>query len=273
MQSEWCHPSLTGTAPSWEITNHRSFKQGQGLDSAPGTGDRATLAVCMDWGMRLDSSCGKGLGFWWMARWIWVSGVLAARRAQPCPREPLKAGDRPALLWPGAPHPSAGGRLGHHETRKTLSFRQSSKEAMRIVKGLEGKPYGELLRSFDLFSWKTLRRPHCSLQLPCEGEGRSRHWSLHSCEQWQDPGEQLELSQDRLMLDTRKHFHPENGWALDRLARKCWQEFKKGLDNTLGQMVWILGMTRTKELDSMILEGLFQLSTFYDWLRVHLQNK
>lgn len=152
MQSEWCHPSLTGTAPSWEITNHRSFKQGQGLDSAPGTGDRATLAVCMDWGMRLDSSCGKGLGFWWMARWIWVSGVLAARRAQPCPREPLKAGDRPALLWPGAPHPSAGGRLGHHETRKTLSFRQSSKEAMRIVKGLEGKPYGELLRSFDLFS-------------------------------------------------------------------------------------------------------------------------
>lgn len=56
-----------------------------------------------------------------------------------------------ALTWASLTS-SAGGRLGHHKIRKTLSFRQSSKEAMRPVKGLEGKPYGEELGSFDLFS-------------------------------------------------------------------------------------------------------------------------
>lgn len=35
---------------------------------------------------------------------------------------------------------------GQHKIRKIISFRQSSKEAMRIVKGLEEKPYGEQLR-------------------------------------------------------------------------------------------------------------------------------
>lgn len=45
-----------------------------------------------------------------------------------------------------------------------------------MVKGLEGKPYKEYLRSPVLFSLEeTERRPHCCLELLYKGKQRGRH--------------------------------------------------------------------------------------------------
>lgn len=45
------------------------------------------------------------------------------------------------------------------------------KRATRMVKGLEGKPYDEWMRSLSLFSLEeTAGTFHCSLHLPHEGK-------------------------------------------------------------------------------------------------------
>lgn len=55
------------------------------------------------------------------------------------------------------------------------------------MKGLEGKPPEEQLRSLGLFSLQENEgRPHCGLQHPHEGKWRCRHQSHHSYDQRQD---------------------------------------------------------------------------------------
>lgn len=86
--------------------------------SAGCTWDRATLAVCMDWRMRLESSWGTGLGVLRDGK-LNMSQRCPGSQIQPCPGEPGKAGHCPPLLWPGLASPPV---LGAAQDKKDNKF-------------------------------------------------------------------------------------------------------------------------------------------------------
>ncbi|KAJ7407917.1 hypothetical protein BTVI_61477 [Pitangus sulphuratus] len=109
-----------------------------------------------------------------------------------------------------------------------------------MVKGLEEKPYEELLRSLGLFSLeKTEGRPHCSLKLLHEA---GTVFSLVTNDRTLG-GNGLKLFQGRFRLDIRQEFFTQRvAGHWNRLSREVvtapsLTEFKKHLDNTLRHMM------------------------------------
>lgn len=78
---------------------------------------------------------------------------------------------------------------------------------MRMVKGLERKPYKDVVCSAA--KEETEVRPHWDLQHPPEGQQRGRNQSLHSPDQGQDLRKWLELCPGRVRLDIKKGFFPQ----------------------------------------------------------------
>lgn len=256
------------TAPSWATTNHMNFTKGKCWALH---WDWASLAVCDCRGLREVL-----LGCWGMASW--VRGVLAAM-GQPCPGEPGKGGWIVLLCSDlGGPHLECWGRLGHHKVRQEVSERVQRRPwgLWKVWRGNTfhvGSSWGHLICS-AWGHWGDLT----VCNLPVRGRGGA------------DPDLFTLVTGDSTQRNSQSWVRTGFGWTpgkfftqrtvehWSRVPRKwsqhqAWQECNKGLDNTLGQMLGILGMTRTKELDSMIPGGLFQLSTFYDSLHVHLWNK
>ena len=81
------------------------------------------------------------------------------------------------------------------------------RRAVKLVKGLEHKPYEEQLRELELFSleeaWK---RPYCSLQLPERRLWRDGGWPLLPDNSDRIRGNSLRLCQRMFRLDIWKFF-------------------------------------------------------------------
>ncbi|KAJ7424448.1 hypothetical protein BTVI_06372 [Pitangus sulphuratus] len=80
--------------------------------------------------------------------------------------------------------------------RLLLRIHQAFSSSVEMVKGLEGKPCKEQLRTLGLFILEEIeRRPHCSLQLHC---------SLVTSDRTQGSG--MKLYQAKFKLAIRKRF-------------------------------------------------------------------
>ncbi|RMC21289.1 hypothetical protein DUI87_02150 [Hirundo rustica rustica] len=109
------------------------------------------------------------------------SGVHQAKH-----RQPVKGGDCPALLCAGVASPQVLGDI------KLLGSVQ--RRPMKMVKGLEGKPYEELLRSFGLFSLEKKRlRGHIIAVYNFFVKGRGGAGTDLCGDQWQDQREGPEV--------------------------------------------------------------------------------
>ncbi|KAJ7401207.1 hypothetical protein BTVI_98017 [Pitangus sulphuratus] len=84
---------------------------------------------------------------------------------------------------------------------------------MKIVKGLEGKPYEEWLSSRGLVSPEK-KRPHCSYNLLVSGRGGTGTDLFSVVTSDRTRGNGLKLFQGRFRLDII--LHPEGGWVLEQ---------------------------------------------------------
>ncbi|KAJ7412186.1 hypothetical protein BTVI_47129 [Pitangus sulphuratus] len=107
-----------------------------------------------------------------------------------------------------------------------------------MLKGLEGKPYEEWLKSLGLFSLEK-RRPHCNYNFLMRGRGGA---DTDLCgDRIQGNGQKL--CQERFRLDVikllfthRVHRH-WNRLSIEMVTAPSLTEFKKCLDNTQAQDV------------------------------------
>ncbi|TRZ23857.1 hypothetical protein HGM15179_003248 [Zosterops borbonicus] len=125
----------------------------------PGDGCRDRLG-----NERLDSSAGeRDLGILVCGQLNMSQQCPGSQEGQPCPgdiRHSITSQTREGIvpLCSGVASPRVlGASFGHHNTRRLSAIRECPKEAMRMVKGLEGNPYEEQLRSLGLFSLDTRR--------------------------------------------------------------------------------------------------------------------
>ncbi|KAJ7400194.1 hypothetical protein BTVI_107527 [Pitangus sulphuratus] len=117
---------------------------------------------------------------------------------------------------------------------------------MKMVKGLEGKPYEDQLRSLGLFSLEK-RRLRGDVIVVYNFLVRGRGWagndlfSVVTSDSTQWSG--LKLCQERFRSDIRKRFFTQrmfghwNRLPREVVAAPSLTEFKKHLDNTLRHMV------------------------------------
>ncbi|KAJ7408304.1 hypothetical protein BTVI_60230 [Pitangus sulphuratus] len=131
---------------------------------------------------------------------------------------------------------------------------------MKVVKGLEWKPYEEQLRSLGVFSLekRRLRLTALTVSLGGEQEGQADLFSVVTSDRTQGNG--LELFQGRLRLDIRKIFFPQRVFGCwNRLPKEVvtapsLTEFKKHLNDTQAHGVTLGdGPVKGQDLHSMIL--------------------
>lgn len=150
------------------------------------------------------------------------------------------------------------------------AVRECPKEAVKMLKGLEQKPYKEQLRSLSLFSLeKSEGEPHCKLQLPPEEKSRGRHWFLLSGDQQQELGQQhgaVRGGSDRILEKAREWLGTATGSQGCPTApslpqpRRVWTSLMATWGVTLG-----VSCVRPA---GGFLVGPFQLRWFYDSMTI-----
>ncbi|KAJ7413142.1 hypothetical protein BTVI_44055 [Pitangus sulphuratus] len=130
--------------------------------------------------------------------------------------------------------------------RKDIKLLEHPKEAVKMVKGLEGKPYEEQLRSLGLFSLEKRRLRGdliAAYNFYVRGKGGAGTDLSSVVISDKTRGNGLKFYQGRFKLKVRKMFFTQrmaghwNRFPREVVTASCLKEFKKGLDNTLGHTV------------------------------------
>ncbi|KAJ7417782.1 hypothetical protein BTVI_31515 [Pitangus sulphuratus] len=134
----------------WVITNHMKFNKGKCQILHLGWGNpRCTYRLGEE--MLENSAVERDLGFLVDGKLNLSQQCPGSQKGQLCPEghqakhhQPVKEGDYPGLLCTECPHPEYCLQLWAPQHKKDIKLLESvQRRAMKMVKGLEGKPCEE----------------------------------------------------------------------------------------------------------------------------------
>lgn len=223
-----------------------STKLGKHQPPTTWTLPRASAGFCTGTGppwlcAGLESSCGKS---WWMDGKLNVSQRCPGSHR---PGEPGKGGwDCPALLWPGV---ASAPVLGQHKVTHEVSEFKGGQEDCERSGGETPPLWG--LAEVGLLSLEETEETSLQSAISLWGEGEEQ--TLISSLSWPVTAARgtARAESGQVYAGCQERFSPRGWLSTDQspqevITAPSLTQFNKGLDNSLGQMLSILGMTRTE---------------------------